>query len=260
MKIAAERGEWPGASRYWLRRSDVVPLSEALAYFTKQIERSPTAYAYVARSRVWRIEKHDLEKALADAEAAVRLAPTFARAWMSRGECRRSRSFTPRRFPISPWRWNSIRNFPRRLSAADTLESRAGDHEGAMADAAAGLKRWPHASGWRRLRSITYWKRGIVRRIQDRPELAKQDFTLRRSEICVQNGGNWTRRRAPSWPATNTRSPVVDSLLRGSHHVLRGKRTQLREFDAAILDCTQAINHRPDYAPAIICAARCSSH
>ena len=176
MEIAAEQGEWLGSTRYWVRRADVVPLSEALECFTKQIERSPTAYAYVARSRVWRVEKHDLEKALADVDAAIRLDPKFARAWMSRGECRKEQ----KRYPeaISDLT-RALELDPQLLSALSVrgyARIAAGDHEGAIADAAAGLKREPHDGRWHGLRAMTFSNRGILH-LANRPDLAEQDFT-----------------------------------------------------------------------------------
>lgn len=62
----------------WITRNDAVPMEEALDYFTRRIEyNGKDAFAYNARGIVWQDHK-ELDKALADFNEAIRLAPTWA--------------------------------------------------------------------------------------------------------------------------------------------------------------------------------------
>src|SRR5579863_1945210 len=106
------------ATRSWIKRSDVIPLNEALDFFNNELLHNPTADGYAIRGalrsenreydkaiadfdEVIRIDrrrgttfryrgnvwtaKHDYDKALADFNEAIRLDPTDARNYVSRG-------------------------------------------------------------------------------------------------------------------------------------------------------------------------------
>jgi tetratricopeptide (TPR) repeat protein len=60
----------------WLRKADLVPLEDAVAHFTKQIEANPRDInGYNRRGAAWRA-KGELDAALKDATEALRLAPS----------------------------------------------------------------------------------------------------------------------------------------------------------------------------------------
>ena len=242
MRIVEEREQWLGSTHYWIRRADVVPLSDALECFTKQLERSPTAYAHVARSRVWRIEKHDLEKALADAEAAVRLDPTFALTWISRGECRNEQELYA----------EAIADFTRALEIDPQLRSALSDRvkaryqtedfDGAIADCTAGLTQWPSYLYLAELRAMAHVKRGLLARARRRFDLADRDFTsaiedlrIQRRSAALQNSGT-----PPPKSSADSRYEL-DNIISGVYVYRADVRFCSSQRDAAIADCNEAI-------------------
>ena len=87
LTVTKESGDWLWVGRGWLLRDDVVPAEEAQAFFTAEIEREPSAFAYASRSRAWFQTEH-FDQALADAEAALRLDPQSAVGFKCRGRVR----------------------------------------------------------------------------------------------------------------------------------------------------------------------------
>jgi tetratricopeptide (TPR) repeat protein len=62
----------------WLRKSDVVPLEDAVAFFTKQVDANPRDLnAFNRRAAAWRA-KGELEAALLDMDIAIKLGPSAA--------------------------------------------------------------------------------------------------------------------------------------------------------------------------------------
>jgi tetratricopeptide (TPR) repeat protein len=68
----------------WVNRSDVILFSQALDFFDDEVKRNPSAWAYNARGLVW-FGKGDLDRAIADFTAAIRLDPKFSAAYDNRG-------------------------------------------------------------------------------------------------------------------------------------------------------------------------------
>ena len=68
----------------WIDRSDVIPFSQALGFFSEDLKRNPTPTAYVARAVIWE-DKGDYDAAIADFNEAIRLDPTFKWAYNNRG-------------------------------------------------------------------------------------------------------------------------------------------------------------------------------
>jgi tetratricopeptide (TPR) repeat protein len=70
----------------WAPADQVVPVERAIDFFTDYIRTHKTeAYGYVMRARIWRMEKKDLDRALADYGEAIRLDPTKAWVYVGRG-------------------------------------------------------------------------------------------------------------------------------------------------------------------------------
>jgi tetratricopeptide (TPR) repeat protein len=68
----------------WISRSDVIPFSQALDFFSDELKRNPTASAYNNRGMWWK-EKGEYDIAIGDYNEAIRLDPTFAWPYLHRG-------------------------------------------------------------------------------------------------------------------------------------------------------------------------------
>jgi tetratricopeptide (TPR) repeat protein len=69
----------------WVRADDVVPLDQAVNFYTQEITKQPTSWnAYLYRGFVWDV-KHEYDKAIADFSEAIRLYPYWANTFNNRG-------------------------------------------------------------------------------------------------------------------------------------------------------------------------------
>ncbi|HUY89642.1 MAG TPA: tetratricopeptide repeat protein [Pirellulales bacterium] len=255
VEVEAEQGEWLKCDCFWLRRSDAVRLSEAIAYFTQQIERSPTAYAYVARSRAWVMDKQDSERALADAEAAIRLDPKFALAWMSRGECRFHCELYADAIPDFA---HALELDPRLYLARLGLvyaHRKVKDFDGAIADCTAGLMWWSNDSDLLKFRAMMCFFLGERHESQKRPDLAEQDYThaIEDMRAAIAELAATGRIRQPVSREDGDYKRKSAARLLGGFYAYRGFiRASARRYEAAIADCNEAIRLRPDEALAYV--------
>ena len=253
--VEAEQNGWLSCQGYWLRRSDAVLLSEAVAYFSEQIEQSPTAYAYVARRRALRVEKQDLERALADAEAAVQMDPSFALAWLCRGECRHDAKLhaeaiadCTRALELDPQL--HLAQVQRAMSRRD-----AEDFDGAIDDCTAGLQRWPHSDDLLSSRAAAYYGRGIRRAAEQRLELAERDFKSSIADIQATRHTPRTHRPLhfpAAEAAERARDLEIDRKLAAIRVQLGGVRFYVGDFKAAIGHCSEAIRLNPEHFAAYL--------
>jgi tetratricopeptide (TPR) repeat protein len=71
----------------WARADEVVPVDEALEFFTNAIRATPyNAFAFTMRGVIWRKVRNDPDVALGDFNEAIRLDPTIVAAYLSRGD------------------------------------------------------------------------------------------------------------------------------------------------------------------------------
>lgn len=68
----------------WINRKDVVPYSEALDFFNRELQRQPTALLYSERGMIWN-ERGEHDKAIRDYDEAIRLDPGLKQFYNNRG-------------------------------------------------------------------------------------------------------------------------------------------------------------------------------
>jgi tetratricopeptide (TPR) repeat protein len=83
-RVQKIEGQWLWVGRGWVAKPDVIPLWEAVEYFSTEIDRKPTAFAYVSRARALRERGAYATETNADLEHALKLDPQFAPAYWDR--------------------------------------------------------------------------------------------------------------------------------------------------------------------------------
>lgn len=83
--VAAVHGDRVQFDAAWCERKFVLPLDEAIAYFSERVLENPNSpAAWVKRGQVWQA-RNKLDSAIADYSEAVRLAPLDVAARLARG-------------------------------------------------------------------------------------------------------------------------------------------------------------------------------
>ncbi|MCA9055702.1 MAG: tetratricopeptide repeat protein, partial [Planctomycetaceae bacterium] len=77
---------WIADRKGYLLRTDVVPVDQAIDYFTRKLRGEPSYLNYVARGNIYR-ELKDADRAVADFTAAIRRDPEHALAYSYRAQC-----------------------------------------------------------------------------------------------------------------------------------------------------------------------------
>lgn len=88
-RVTAVRDGWLWVDKGWVRSNDVVRCDEALAWFAAEIATRPSAYAYFSRARALG-GANDFRRALDDCNIALRLAPSWSRAYCLRSDLHRA--------------------------------------------------------------------------------------------------------------------------------------------------------------------------
>ncbi len=89
---ASVRLHLDGGPAAWADADAVVPVNQAVAYFSEAIAANPKdAFAYAMRAKMLLIEREDAEHALADCDEAIRLDPNSPLAYEVRGAVRSAR-------------------------------------------------------------------------------------------------------------------------------------------------------------------------
>ncbi len=82
LRLRAEREGLSG----WALSEHVVPIPQAIAYFTEYIKANPDdPFGYTMRAIIWEREKKELDRAIGDYNEVIRLNPTRAYAYNNRG-------------------------------------------------------------------------------------------------------------------------------------------------------------------------------
>lgn len=89
LTVAKREGDRLYIGRGWLSQNDVVPIEAAESFFTEAIGRKPSAFAFASRSRAL-FHFKQFDRAIQDADAALRLDPKSPFAYKSRGRAKLS--------------------------------------------------------------------------------------------------------------------------------------------------------------------------
>jgi tetratricopeptide (TPR) repeat protein len=104
----------------WIRTDDVVPLDQAVGFYTQEIARNPSSWnAYLYRGFVWDV-KHEYDNAIADFTRSIQLYPLWANTFNNRG-----------------WSWHRKKEFDKAI--ADYTEAIRLDPKCVLAIANRGL-------------------------------------------------------------------------------------------------------------------------
>lgn len=133
---------WLWIGRGWIHHRDVVAYDDALEFFTAEIARKPTVFAYSHRSRLW-FDRDEYDKGIADCTEALRLNPNYAPALGNRGWARsRLKDYAGAIEDLTA----AIRLDPKQPGnyvSRGTALLRSGDYDSALADLNAALKLQP---------------------------------------------------------------------------------------------------------------------
>jgi tetratricopeptide (TPR) repeat protein len=92
MPVLAQRGDWllvrSNGKRGWVPMGEVVPLANAAAYFTQQIQAEPRNASHILRRAAAWVEHGEYEKAANDCSQAIRFEPANAVAYYCRALAR----------------------------------------------------------------------------------------------------------------------------------------------------------------------------
>jgi tetratricopeptide (TPR) repeat protein len=159
----------------WLKKLDVVPLEEAVAFFSKQIETNPNDLnAYNRRGAAWRA-KGEYDAALRDATEALRLGPSAAlynnRAliWTAKKEYDKALQDYEQAFRLSP-------QYPLAFVNRALMWHSRKEYDKAIDDAIRALQGQPQYPGAYRVRGISWHgKKEFDKAIEDLTMALKLD-------------------------------------------------------------------------------------
>ncbi|HVX10642.1 MAG TPA: tetratricopeptide repeat protein [Pirellulales bacterium] len=84
-RVQKVQGDWAWLGRGWVLQRDLIRAERAIEFFTSEIKRKPTAFAYVARAGATAKPGIALPDVDRDLDAALRLDRDFAAAYWQRG-------------------------------------------------------------------------------------------------------------------------------------------------------------------------------
>lgn len=213
------KGNWLWVDDGWLRASEVVPVDEAVSWFTARIEQRPTAFDYVSRAAA-HCTTGDYAAAEADCVTALRVSPRYDAAYYYQAATRAAQG----QFKEAVEAYSAALRLNPRLMGAyldrGAARLRLRDYSGALADVNQALRLSPREPDG-------YYVRGVAR------------FYLHDYQKAL-NDLNYVVRVNPA---------------RAAAYDVRGAcEQQLGQFDAALADFDKAIELEPCNASA--CAHR----
>lgn len=147
---------WLSVGDGWLRDDEVVPLEEAVGWFTAQIERRPSAFDFLSRAAA-RCAQGDYEEAATDCAAALRINPRLYAAYYHRAAARAEQG----RFADAIRDYDAALRLNPRLVGAyldrGAARLKLGDYAGSLADVNYALRLSPREP------EAYYYVRGVTR-------------------------------------------------------------------------------------------------
>jgi tetratricopeptide (TPR) repeat protein len=261
LDVVRVSGGWLWVNRGWVRRADVVAYDQAIEFFTRQIERRPTAEAYSHRSRV-HCYHGDFAQALADGDEAVRLKPKLATAYCNRG---RAQAALDRPDEAIDDFTQAIELDPQ-SSTAYCHRGRAWTEKGnlqqAIDDCDQAIRLDPQSA-------VAYYYRGRARERANQDAEAVADFTrsieLNPHYVPAFNhrGTILARHRRYEKAIADYDAAIkLDPRFDLVHiHYNRGNAWfGLGNHDRALADYRVSLRHNADYRPAVEAMAACFGH
>lgn len=83
-RVQQKQGAWLWLGQGWVQRCDIVPAWEAVDFFTAEIKRKPTAFAYIARISAAARQEAFATEIESETDKALKLDPEFAAAHLAR--------------------------------------------------------------------------------------------------------------------------------------------------------------------------------
>jgi tetratricopeptide (TPR) repeat protein len=149
------KGDWLAVGDGWMRMSEVIPVQDAVEWFTAQIERRPTAFDYVSRAAA-RSASGDYEGAASDCAEALRISPRFYTAYYHRAAVRAEQG----RFEEAVHDYDAALRLNPALSGAyldrGAAKLELGNYPGSLADVNRALRLSPRNPD-------AYYVRGVAR-------------------------------------------------------------------------------------------------
>lgn len=251
-------GDTLKVDRGWINRSDVVPQDGAIDFFSKLIEKEPTAVSLASRARVWNY-LGEFDKAIDDCNEALRLEPQCAMAFDRRAQALTGKGKLE----------EALADFEKAIELtpeyASTYTHRArawlrkGDLERTLADCNEALKREPSLS-------VAHYFRGRVWSRKAATEKAIASYTkalmLNPHYVPALNArGNDLYKKGEFAKADADYSVAIrlDPKFDKVHiHNNRGNaRLRLKRIDLAKADYQEALKYDENYAPALQGLAAC---
>lgn len=149
------KGDWLLVGDGWMRSSEVVPLDEAIGWFTAQIERRPSSFDYLSRAAAHGAQGN-YEASLSDCDAALRINPRLYAAYYHRAAARAAQG----QFTEAIRDYDAALRLDPRLAGAyvdrGAARLKLGDYAGSLADVNYALRLSPRESD-------AYYVRGVAR-------------------------------------------------------------------------------------------------
>jgi tetratricopeptide (TPR) repeat protein len=234
----------------WVPADEVVPVEQAIDFFTEYVRTNPAdGFGYAMRAKIWREEKKDVDRALADCNEAIRLNPTRASGYYNRGLAWESKHEYDK--AIADFT-EAIRLDP---ANADAFISRGNqssskkEYDKAVADRSEAIRLDPN-------NALAYFNRGNDRANTREYDKAIADYSEairldpNDAGAYVGRGAAWWYKKQPDKAIADATEAIRLDARNGLAHYNRGLAwCNKEEYDRALADFDEAIRLDPRDRP-----------